>query len=169
MAGADIRLHLLGLSAAFTSMSKRHVGHQEFFSVEFLDEESLRCRCDSPPAGWRTSRRSKSGVQSQLMRLSPRGKDDVRAPSSSSSSKGSSSWSTMQIHVGLRTHAAEQNFRHPVHGKARISGDSDRRRPLLRDGLDLVFELRRRAEVFADRGSSASRPLSAKYRCGRAG
>lgn len=80
--------------------------------------------------------------------------DDVRAPLLEQLKGFELVVHHAKIHVGLRTHAAEavQNFRHPVHGKARISGDSDRRRPLLRDGLDLVFELRRRAEVFADRG-----------------
>ena len=154
MAGADIRLHLFGTQRSVHVDVEAPVGHQEFFSVEFLDGEGLFA------VGGIVLRQD--GVHRVVVERCPvavdvalpRGKDDVRAPLLEQLKGFEFVVHHAKIHVGLRTHAAEavQNFRHPVHGKARISGDSDRRRPLLRDGLDLVFELRRRAEVFADRG-----------------
>ncbi len=62
-----------------------------------------------------------------------------------------------QIHVGVRAHPAEpvQDLRHPVHGKAGVGRYADGLRLFLRDGGDLVFQLRRGAEIIPDGGQES--------------
>ena len=55
-----------------------------------------------------------------------------------------------QVDIRVRAHPPEavKDLRHPVHRNACVRGNADRRRPLFRDGLDLILQPCRRAEIF---------------------
>ena len=150
MAGADPRPHLFRAERSIHINVEPPVGHQELLPVEFLDGKALspadRIILRQDGIHRVVIQRRPIAVDAAL----PCGKDDVGAPRLQQLERLKLMVHHAQVDIRVRAHPPEavKDLRHPVHRDARIRGNADRRRPLFRDGLDLILQPCRRAEIF---------------------